>query len=102
MIERKDLYHVPFYKKSDFTGSYQGMRYRIGKVTLKEEKDGAEIERTILRVTAWPGPYAFDATADDKKESEEFEFSDDGITAACDWLNAHYSEKEDLYKRSHI
>ena len=102
MIERNALYHVPFYKKTDFTGSYMGMHYKLGKVTIEQEVDGSPTQSTLLKATVWPGPFCYDATPDEKKESEAFEFSNDGITAACDWLNRKYSEKEDLYKTCHI
>lgn len=102
MIERKDLYHVPFYKKSDFSGSYKGMHYKLGKITIEQDADGTMTQSTILQATVWPGPYCCEATPDEKKEFETFEFSNDGITAACNWLNQKYSEKEDLYKNCHI
>ena len=102
MIERKDLYHVPFYKKSDFTGSYKGMHYKLGEVTMEQDVDGSTMQSIVLQATVWPGPFCCEATPDEKKESEAFEFSNDGITAACDWLNRKYSEKEDLYKTCHI
>ena len=49
MIERKDLFTIPFYKKTHFSGSYQGMHYRIERI----EQD----DQTALRATVCPGPY---------------------------------------------
>lgn len=102
MIERNDLYHIPFYKKSDFTGSYQGMRYRIGKIAAQQKDGETNGPEFLLKASVWPGPLSSDATPEEKKESETFAFSNDGITAACDWLNQKYSEKEELYRSCHI
>ncbi len=102
MIERTALYHIPFYKKTDFTGSYKGMHYKIGKASVEQQTDDGAEQKTVLKATIWPGPYSFDATPQEKKESELFAFSDDGITAACSWLNQKYAEKEDVYRTCHI
>ena len=36
MMDRIDLFHLPFYKKEAFTGSDRGIRFWIGKVTEGE------------------------------------------------------------------
>lgn len=95
MIERNALYHVPYYEKAPFTGSYRGMRYKLEKI---DREDNAP----ALRATIWPGPFCFDATPEEKKEAEFFDFSDDGIAAACDWLNRKYSAGEHLYRSVRI
>ena len=38
MMDRIDLFHLPFYKKEAFTGSDRGIRFWIGKVTVGEEE----------------------------------------------------------------
>lgn len=96
MIERNSLYHVPYYNKAAFTGSYQGMHYKLEKIK------GTDDTADSLRATVWPGPFCFDATPEEQKESVSFEFSNDGITAACDWLNQQYEKGESLYKTVHI
>ena len=83
MIERKDLFTIPFYKKTHFSGSYHGMHYRLERA----EQD----DHSILRATEFPGPYCFDVVADDKKTSREFDFSEEGIENACKWLNEQYA-----------
>ena len=77
MIQRKDLFSIPFYNKTQYTGSNLGMRYRIEK--------HVEDDSTTLLATWWPGPYCF-------------EYSDEGIGQACDWLNQVYTEDADLFK----
>lgn len=89
MIQRNDLFSIPFYNKTYFSGSYQGMRYRIEKITSEEE--------TFLQAAYWPGPYGYTATEDNKKKTNTFEYSEAGISLACDWLNHVYEENEALF-----
>lgn len=79
MIRREDILSLEFLKKTEYTGSHGGMRYRLEGVA-------AEDGRT-LRATIWPEPFAYAATPDEQKQSEEFAFSEEGILAAVDWMN---------------
>ena len=45
MIQRKDLFSIPFYNKTQYTGSHLGMRYRIEK--------HVEDDSTTLLATWW-------------------------------------------------
>ncbi len=94
MISRNALYHIPYYKKAAFTGSYEGMHYRLA---LVKNEDSNTLEAVV-----WPGPYCHDATPDEKKESERFEFSESGIDDACNWLNQKYEENAETYKSVHV
>lgn len=90
MIERKDVLSLPYLKKAAFTGSYEGLRFRF--VTAKKElksQEGQEKgeEKQILELTAWEGPYGFDATPEEKKQHIEVDFSEEGIQKGIDWLN---------------
>lgn len=62
MIQRKDLFSIPFYNKTQYTGSNLGMRYRIEK--------HVEDDSTTLLATWWPGPYCFTATPDEQKKDQ--------------------------------
>ena len=84
MIDRKDVMPINFLKKENFTGSFKGMRYRMEKEAKEEE--------TLLRVTAWPEPFGFDATPDEQKIWENFPFTEEGIVAGVEWLNSRYEE----------
>lgn len=84
MIERKDVMPVNFLKKEKFNGSFRGMRYRMEK-TAKEEE-------TVLTVTAWPEPFAYDFTPEEKKASAELPFTEEGIVSGVSWLNEQYPE----------
>ena len=93
MIEYTDVMPIPFLKKEKFTGSYQGMRYRMQKkeVPLNET---SEDTTTRLSVYIWPQPFCFDKTNDSEKTEHLFEFSPDGIKEAVDWLNLKYEEEK--------
>lgn len=90
MIERKDVLSVPYLKKTSFTGSFQGMRFLL-RMEKREEKN-------ILSVFCWEEPFSFDATKDEDKISREFDFSEEGIVKAVDWLNETWIEKEECFK----
>lgn len=80
MIQREDILSLEFLKKTEYMGSHGGIRYRLEGV--------AEEEGRKLKVTLWPEPFAYAATPDERKQSEKFDFSEDGILAAVDWMNA--------------
>lgn len=86
MIRREDLLALDFYKKEKFTGSYKGMRYRV---ELQGEKPDFK-----LKATVWPEPYAYDATDDAEKTTEEFEYSKDGMVLVTGWLNEQYNQRD--------
>ena len=86
MIRRNDILSIPFLKKSAFTGSYQGMRYRLEKISGETDE--------CLAVCIWPGPYSYNATPEEQKESADFDFSEEGVCAAVDWLNEQWKNQE--------
>lgn len=88
MIRRQDLFHLSFYKKTHFTGSYQGMRYYITRAKESDAEDAAD----VLRAIVYPEPYSFDHTPEEEKVSSDFPFSEEGLDAACDWMNQYYKE----------
>lgn len=83
MIKRNDLFHIEFYKHTYFSGSYRGMRYRI------EPKENDEGEKRLL-LTIFPGPYGYDATPAEQKETLSFPFSDEGLDQITEHLNKAY------------
>ena len=82
MIERRK-YQLNYIKKENQSGSYQGMRFTF----LKKED--------ALVVIAYPEPYSLAATSEEKKTTKVFEFSQEGLDEAVEWLNALYMEKRD-------
>lgn len=90
MITIEDILNMNFYKKENFTGSYQGMRYRIEK--------SKENETDVFLVYLWPGPYNFSATADSKKTSATFPFTPSGQQQVVDYLNEQWTTRRDEWK----
>ncbi len=94
MIERKNLFSIPFYDKTSYNGSYCGMRFRIEKHTQEDE--------TVLLATYWPGPYCFSATDPELMSRQTFPYSPEGIDAVCEWLNQSYEADADTFLSVHI
>ncbi len=90
MLKRSDVLSIPYLKKTSFSGSYQGMRF-----LMRMEKGE---ETTVLRVIYWKEPYSYDATKEEDKTAAEFEFSEDGIQKAVDWLNDRWKEHREDFK----
>lgn len=84
MIKRADLLALDYYKKAKFTGSFKGMRYRVESLGEKPELK--------LKATVWPEPLSFDATTEDKKTAEIFEYSNNGLVKVTEWLSNKYNE----------
>lgn len=90
MIRREDILSMDYLKKTEYTGGYRGMRYRLEKGTAKSENDE---EIAVLKVTIWPEPFNYFTTPEESKEREEFPFDEDGVTDAVAWMNDRYFEK---------
>ena len=86
MIKRSDILSIPFLKKSAFTGSYQGMRYRLEKWKTEETEN--------LRAVIWNGPYCYDVTKEENKKYREFPFSEEGVCQAVDWMNQEWEQQK--------
>lgn len=97
-IERKNLFSIPFYKKTHFSGSCKGMHFKIERAEQLIEGE-EERKETIFKVTVWPGPYCLEKTSDEMKYCSTFPFSTEGLDQICDWLNLQYSEKEEQWKK---
>ncbi len=89
MIE-KDKFHVLNYvKKEEYTGSMEGMRYMLRKITVEED--------TKLEVTIWPEPFGYAKTPEQKKQRMEFAFSNEGLEQAVDWMNEQHEVQSALW-----
>ncbi len=91
MIKSTDLFHLPFYQKSPYSGSLKGMRFYIEKAK--------ENDTDIFQVWIFPGPLCFEKTADDLKQSKTFAFTEDSIANIADWLNDQYISREDYWNK---
>ena len=96
MIERKDILSIPYLKKSAFTGSYEGLRFRFAAVKRKTESE--EQEQQVLQIKAWEAPYSYDATPEEKMKSMDMEFSENGIQQGIDWLNGLWEAEPERWR----
>lgn len=85
MITVKDTMPLQFIKKSDFSGSFKGMRYLLKKQEIED--------KTVLTAYVWPEPFCFDKTAEEGKDCMEFPFTEEGQEQAVQWLNERYGER---------
>lgn len=87
MNSRASLYDIKsFYnKKAVLKASFGGMRYQVEQCREGEEK--------FLRATIWPEPFCFEKTPEEKKESRQFTYSEEGLDAVYEWLCRKYKEK---------
>ena len=92
MIDRKDILSMEYLKKTEFTGSHQGMRYRLEGVSSEDGKK--------LRVTVWPEPFNFFTTPAEEKECAEFSFDEDGVSDAVAWMNDRLFEEKDRWENA--
>lgn len=91
MLKSSDLFHIPYYNKTKFTGSISGMRYSIEKAT--------EGDATVFKVWVFPGPFCFEKTADDVKYYQTFEFEEESLPKIADWLNKQYESRADDWNK---
>ncbi|MBR1930765.1 MAG: hypothetical protein IJ833_04725 [Lachnospiraceae bacterium] len=93
MIKREDILSMEYLKKSEYTGSHQGMRYRL-------ESASDEEGNKKLKVTVWPEPFNFFKTPEESKSSVFFEFDEDGVVDAVAWMNDRLFEDKDRWSRA--
>jgi aryl-alcohol dehydrogenase-like predicted oxidoreductase len=83
MITRDEFLSLNFVKKEDYAGSHKGMRFMLHQETPEEGEKK-------LKVYIWSEPFGFTATPDEEKMSELFEFSEEGLAKAIEWMNDNY------------
>ncbi len=92
MIQRDDILSMEYLKKTEFTGGYQGMRYRLEGISSEEGKQ--------LKVTVWPEPFNFFTTPEEEKSSALFSFDEDGVVDAVAWMNDRYFEEKKRWEQA--
>ena len=104
MIVRDDILYIPYLDKTEYTGSHQGMRYRMEKIETKTEVTEGEETKTVVNktlvVTIWPEPYNYFQTPDEKKQVKEFSFDEDGIVDSIAWMNDRLFYDKELWMDS--
>ncbi|MBO6108046.1 MAG: hypothetical protein J6P16_01420 [Eubacterium sp.] len=104
MMDGINLYGIGYYKKTVFKGSYRGLCFRIGRDEVPVTSDIPDIDMEMigisggseelvekLRVQAWKGPYILEKT-DEEVFTEWFDFSDEGLSDANEWLERRSEE----------
>ena len=101
MITSDDILSLNFYNYGNpFTGSYQGMRYRIIKQKEAKDEEGNILKEEGLLAVIWPEPFAYEKTQDALKTTQLFPFSEEGKAQVIEWLNASW--EEGIYKNETI
>ena len=101
MIRREDILSMEYLKKTEYTGSHQGMRYRLEKTeTQVPSEDGEAKEPKVVKellVTVWPEPFNYASTPEDEKIRKKFSFDEDGVVDAIGWMNDLLFEKKAVW-----
>lgn len=99
LVKAEDILPMGFLKKSDFSGSCGGLRYRLEKVTETISSDsGEEVKNDKLLCTIWPGPFNYITTPEGRKETNTFSFDEDGVTDAISWMNDKLLENPEKWE----
>ncbi len=78
-----------------YYGSYDGMRFRLGREPLKnvffspkEEwaKDGEN--DAFFLASVWPEPWSYEKRDPESTREERFPFSEEGLDKAVEWITA--------------
>ncbi len=101
MVNKDEILSMEFLKKTEFTGSTEGMRYRLEKREYKfTADDGEEKTNKVLLCTIWPAPFNFHTTPDEAKESKDFSFDRDGVEDAVAWMNDRLFARHDEFAKA--
>ncbi len=87
MIDHNEIMPLNYFNYGGvYSGEHKGMRYVIKRVGEKPDFK--------LAAFAWQAPYAYDAMPKERILSSEFEKSEEGRTAAIDWLLKVYEDNK--------
>lgn len=92
MIDLRGQAGLPYINRGVYTGSFQGMRYRLRK---KEEGEDKFLEAVI-----YPEPFCFEVTVEEEKEYHDFPFTEEGFEEAITWLNTRYGEQKERWEKA--
>ncbi len=97
-VNREDLLRLSFYKKTHYSGSLKGMRYRIEK--HEEQVEGSEDKTVCFRAWVYPEPYSFEATDEAKKSFKDFPFENGSLDDIKLWLDECYEKDREKWENS--
>lgn len=83
MVEKRNMMPLNFFKKEAYTGSSEGMRYRIAQIT---EGEGEE-KISWLEAVVYPEPYCYELTPEENKIRRRFPFKEESLEEIRIWLN---------------
>lgn len=92
MIKKENFITLNMLKKEIYSGSLKGMRFCLALIGIKPMEQ--------IGVTIWPEPYNFEKTPIEKKQTMEFEYSEQGIQKAVEWLDEQYELQKPLWDLS--
>lgn len=92
MIDKETFHPLNFIKKEEYSGSMDGMRYLLKKVTFEGE--------TKMRVTVWPEPFGIHKTPVEDTISVDLPLTEEGVSEAADWLNEQYETGKEKWLAS--
>lgn len=101
MVRVEEILSMEYLKKTEFTGSNQGMRYRLEKLEKKvTTESGEEKTEKLLLCTIWPEPFNYITTPAESKEMHEFTFDRDGVEDAVAWMNDRLFKLHDMFEKA--
>ena len=83
MVEKKNMMPLNFFKKEAYTGSSEGMRYRIAQVIEEKEEE----KLSWLEVAVYPEPYCYEVTPEEHKIKKRFPFKEEALEEIRVWIN---------------
>jgi len=96
-VNRADLLRLSFYKKTHYSGSLKGMRFRIEK---REEENEGEEKKVFFRAWIYPEPYSFDVTDESKKSYRDFPFEEKSLDDIKEWLDESYETRRSEWENA--
>lgn len=99
-IDAKDILGFAFFQYGKpFSGSCQGMKYRIARDPMENvfyNHDPHKNDDAVFKVEIWRGPFNYDTT-EEEKETATFPFTDEELKHVIEWLNEKYEERADFW-----
>lgn len=89
MIDKENFHPLNYIKKEEYSGSMDGMRYMLKKITKEDEN--------VLEVTIWPEPLGFHATPEEEKQRLILPLTVEGVSEAADYLNEQYLQQKERW-----
>lgn len=89
-IDPKELYSLNFYEYGEaYYGGCGGMRYRVAREPLENVHYTPVDKRSpaVILAQAWPEPLSYAAVDPSRIRSAQFDFSEQGLAEAVQWLN---------------